>query len=174
MKQSHAESSIAYYLRTYDSCRLSALNSLLFCLSGGSEWNQETGQLDNCSSEEPREKWYPPGRSLEEAKAFHDGNDAFEKEYYAVHTWRNWFDGFNVTHFHIGQVPDNVTDDWRAVCIEACEAYLAVPEGVCKMGLGFDYSSGEMRRVMEPWRSDPILKQDKPAIRTILERLVDR
>ena len=168
---SHAEESIAYYMREYSSCRLAALNDLLFCLGGGSEWNTETGQLDNCSSEEPREKWYPPGRTPEEAKEFHDGNDAFEREYYKTHTWHNWFDAFDVNHFHIGKVPDNVTNDWLAVCIEACEAYLDTPTWLPKICIGFDYSTGEMRRVMEPWRSNPSLKLDKPAVTAILKRL---
>jgi hypothetical protein len=177
----HAEESIAYYLEHYSSCRLAALNALLFCLSGGAEWNTN-GQLDNCSSEVPPEKWYPPGDSPEEAKEFHDGNDAFERAYYAENTWHNWFDAFDVMHFHIGAVPDNVSDDWLAVCIEACEAYLAVPKWMPKIAIGFDYSGvtytddgeqvGEMQRIMEPWRSDPELKLDKPAVTKILEKLL--
>jgi len=174
----HAEQSIAYYLVNYSSCRLEAVADLLFSFGDASSWNAK-GQLENCSSEEPREPWYPEGSDPQ----FHIDNKAFEREYYAKHTWHNWYDAFRVSVFHIGQVPDHVSDDWLAVCIEVCQCYLETHEWTPKIAISFDYSgvsfnkdgtqTGKMQRVMEPWLEYAALKLDKPAVTIILKRLLD-
>ena len=143
---------------------------------GGCEWTAD-GQLYNCSEDGPYEPWYPEGSDPQ----FHIDNKAFETEYYQKHTWHNWQElcGYSP----ITKVPDNVTDDWLAVCIELCQSYLEAYSWTPKIGLEIDYVDVSMdengkvhstrQRKMMPRTQYEKLNLDKPRMTEILNRLLD-
>jgi hypothetical protein len=175
----HAEEAISHMLSRYGSicpCRDAALSQLIWTLGNGREWIE--GELRDTMADLE----FP--LMEREREEFHKENTAFEQEYYKTYTWHNWPDYWKPSSLHIGQVPDDVTDDWLRVCVEACQAYLVTPNDTVKLCVSFDYSgvkwdeeTGEqlnpMRRRMDPWHSQPKWEggRHKHEVAKILERL---
>jgi len=163
----HAEGAVNFLLTEYGSIcpyRNSALSQLLFVIGNATEWVNGRLEYDDTT----RERWFPEGSDPE----YHLALEQCEKDFYAnggVYAW--WYPLSDYSR--IACVPDNVTPDWLAVCIEACEAYLATPEDAQPMAARPHYEDGERgirMEAVEKWERHHFA-MDKERIRKILDRL---